>query len=143
MSDNNANNDPIGNSLGVTPVFQKVNYVETLKEKANNLGAQEDFEAARSNIYEAIEAGNEALFELTQLAKASQNARTYEVLAKLIDTLVASNKEMLDLQSKIQDIREHQSPEEKAKTINNNLFVGSTAELQKMLKEIREIPNGN
>ena len=72
------------------------------------------------------------------VADSSQHPRAYEVLAKLMDTIIDANKDLLDLQTKIRDINTADTPlNEKAKTINNNLFVGSTAELQKVLKELK------
>jgi predicted transcriptional regulator len=89
-------------------------------------------------LYEVIQTGQEAIGKLTEIAAASQHPRAFEVLAKLMDTVVNTNKELLDLQTKIRDIDAKDSPiNEKAQTINNNLFVGSTAELQKVLKDMK------
>ena len=71
------------------------------------------------------------------IASQSQHPRAFEVLAKLIDTNVAANEKLLQLQSKIREIDAADAPlSEKAQTINNNLFVGSTAELQKMIQHM-------
>jgi hypothetical protein len=95
--------------------------------------AEKDFTYARENLYDVINKGQEALFDMLDVAKQSQHPRAYEVLSGLINTLVAANKDLLDLQKKKKDLFKQ---EEKKQTVtNNNLFVGSTAELQKLIKE--------
>jgi predicted transcriptional regulator len=130
--------DPIANSLNLQPYTETLNSLETLKAKALDDSARNDFEIARANIYEVIDSGKEALLKLSMVADSSQHPRAYEVLAKLMETIIDANKDLLDLQTKIRDINTADTPlNEKAKTINNNLFVGSTAELQKVLKELK------
>lgn len=130
--------DPIANSLNLQPYTETLNSLETLKAKALDDSARNDFETARANIYEVIDSGKEALLKLSMVADSSQHPRAYEVLAKLMETIIDANKDLLDLQTKIRDINTADTPiNEKAKTINNNLFVGSTAELQKVLKELK------
>jgi hypothetical protein len=100
-----------------------------------------DFEHARANVLTMIESGKEAIATLSEIATSSQHPRAFEVLAKLIDTTLQANKDLMDLQTKIREISNIDSPiNEQAKTINNNLFVGSTAELQKIIQEMK---NGN
>lgn len=136
--DEESNNDPIGKALNVSPFESTINAVETLKAKAHDDSAKNDFEMARANIHDAINTGQDALFKLALVAESSQHPRAYEVLAKLMDTLVSANKELLTLQTKIREIDAADSPiSEKAQTVNNNLFVGSTAELQKVLKNLK------
>lgn len=129
--------DPIGKALGLPPLeYEK--QIDNIIAKAHDDSARNDFEAARANLYEVIQTGQEAISKLTEIAAASQHPRAFEVLAKLMDTVVNTNKELLDLQTKIRDIDAKDSPiNEKAQTINNNLFVGSTAELQKVLKDMK------
>lgn len=134
---NNANNDPIGNALNLAPL-QYEKQVDKLIAKAHDDSARNDFEAARANLYEVIQTGQEAMDKLTEIASQSQHPRAFEVLAKLMDTMVNTNKELLELQTKIRQIDAADAPiSEQAKTINNNLFVGSTTELQKVLKEMK------
>lgn len=130
--------DPIGESLNLQPFSDTFNSIESLKQKALDDSARNDFDNARANIYEVIESGKEALFKLSMIAESSQQPRAYEVLAKLMETVIDANKDLLELQTKIRDIDTANTPHnEAAKTINNNLFVGSTAELQKVLKELK------
>ena len=134
------NDDPIGKALGLQPIDNNVNnMVSDMIASAHNDSAKTDFEAARANIHNLIENGNDAMYKLALIAESSQHPRAFEVLAKLMDTLLNANEKLLTLQSKSRDIDASDSPiNEKAKTINNNLFVGSTAELQKVLKDMKK-----
>lgn len=130
-------NDPLGKALGL-PALENEKQIENLIAKAHDNSAKNDFEAARANLYEAIQTGQEAMDKLLEIASQSQHPRAFEVLAKLIDTNVAANEKLLQLQSKIREISAADAPmSDRAQTINNNLFVGSTAELQKVLKEMK------
>jgi hypothetical protein len=131
-------NDPLGKALGI-PVLQNEKQIENLIAKAHDNSAKNDFEAARANLYEAIQTGQEAMDKLLEIASQSQHPRAFEVLAKLIDTNVAANEKLLQLQSKIREIDAADAPmSDRAQTINNNLFVGSTAELQKMIQNMNK-----
>lgn len=133
------NDDPIGKALGLTPVEKQVDAVTKIIAEAHNDSAKQDFEVARANIHNMLENGQEAMVKLAQIADSSQHPRAFEVLAKLMDTMLVANEKLLDLQTKIRDISVSDSPiSDKAKTINNNLFVGSTAELQKVLKDMKK-----
>lgn len=133
------NDDPIGKALGLTPVERQVDAVTKIIAEAHNDSAKQDFEVARANIHNMLENGQEAMVKLAQIADSSQHPRAFEVLAKLMDTMLVANEKLLDLQTKIRDISVSDSPiSDKAKTINNNLFVGSTAELQKVLKDMKK-----
>lgn len=131
-----SNNDPIGKALGINPLTSSA--VSTIIAEAHNDSAKEDFETARANILTMIENGQEAMFKLTEIATQSQHPRAFEVLAKMMETMLQANKDLMELQKDIRELDAADSPmNDKAKTINNNLFVGSTAELQKMIKQIR------
>lgn len=95
---------------------------------------KQDFDYARENLYDVISKGQEALFDMLDVAKQSQHPRAYEVLSTLINTLVSANKDLLELQKKKKDLFK---TEETPQTINNNLFVGSTAELQKLISDAK------
>ena len=138
MTDN-ANNDPISKALGITPMESSAsNAITNLLASSHDDSAKADFEMARSNIHAMIENGADAMFKLAQIAESSQHPRAFEVLAKLMDTMLNANKDLMELQSKIRTIEAADSPmNEQAKTINNNLFVGSTAELQKAIAEMK------
>lgn len=92
---------------------------------------QKDYEYARGNLINIIEKGNEALDGILDVAGMSQQPRSYEVAATIINTLAAANKDLLEITKKKKELQGEKSPT----TINNNLFVGSTTELQKLLKD--------
>ena len=92
-----------------------------------------DYEYTRGNLYSIIEKGQEAINGILELAQESEMPRAYEVAGQLIKSVSDATDKLMDLQKKLKDVNE----EEKSKgpnTVNNALFVGSTAELQKILK---------
>jgi hypothetical protein len=92
---------------------------------------QTDYQFARDNIHSVIGKGSEALDYLLEIAKQSDHPRAFEVVGQLTKTLVDANKDLLDIQKKVKDLTQDQiNPE----TVNNNLFVGSTSDVLKMLK---------
>ena len=128
--------DPIGKALGLP---EKNNIITNIVASAYDNSAKADFETARSNLRQVIENGNEAIFKLNEIAEQSQHPRAYEVLAKLMDSMVNANKELLQLQTKIREINISDSPmHEIAQNVTNNLFVGSTAELQKVIADMKK-----
>jgi hypothetical protein len=106
-------------------------------EKKMNTQISDDFEYARENMMEVINKGQEALFDLMDVAKQSQHPRAYEVLATMMSTMVGASKDLLDLQAKKKKIMED-DPSASPQQVTNNLFVGSTAELQKYLKRHKD-----
>jgi len=93
-----------------------------------------DFEFARENLMDVINKGQEALFDLMDVARQSQHPRAYEVLSTMMNTMVGASKDLLDLQAKKKKLLE-EDPSASPQQVTNNLFVGSTAELQKYLKQ--------
>lgn len=99
-----------------------------------------DYEYARQNIYSIIETGANALDTLAQVATQTQHPRAFEVLATMVKTLVDANKDLLNIKkTKIEILKASEGPVEGLgnNKVQNNLFVGSTAELQKFLKDMR------
>ncbi len=93
--------------------------------------SETDFQYARENLYNQIERGTDGLDELLEIAKQSEHPRAFEVVQQTIGQLTTTNKELLNLHKTKKDIKvEKGGPT----SVNNNLFVGSTAELEKMLK---------
>ena len=127
MPQSSTNNDPISQALDLTPI--EVTSVEDPKEPKQT---DSDFEYARGNLIDIIEKGQEALSGILDVAGMSQHPRSYEVVATLINSLTAANKDLLDLSKKKQEL---DGTTGNKTTVNNNLFVGSTAELQKLLKQ--------
>ena len=92
-----------------------------------------DFETGRINLYNLLDKGNEAIDGILELAKEGEHPRAYEVAGQLIKTVSEVSQNLLDLQDKLKKVKE--IPEKGPKNVTNALFVGSTTELQKMLKE--------
>jgi hypothetical protein len=125
-----SNNDPIADILDITPIsHHRAADVVILDEVANNVST--DYEYARGNIINILEKGNEALSDMIQFAQQSQHPRGYEVVATLIKTLSETNKDLLELIKKKKDL---ETTQEGPTNVQNNLFVGSTNELLKLLK---------
>jgi hypothetical protein len=92
-----------------------------------------DYQYARENLYDVIERGTEALDHLLELAKASEHPRAFEVVSTLTKTLVDANKDLLEVQAKVKKLTEEERSD--PQNVTNALFVGSTADLQKLLKK--------
>ena len=95
-----------------------------------------DFQYARENLYNLIERGQDGLEEMLEIAKSSEHPRAMEVFGQLIGKLTETNKELLNLHKAKKDISQDTSG---PKNVSNNLFVGSTAELQRFLKKGKDI----
>ena len=111
--------------VGITP--------EQKPDRLTKTDIDKDYEYTRGNLYSIIEKGQEAINGILELAQESEMPRAYEVAGQLIKSVSDATDKLMDLQKKLKDVEE----ETKVKgpsTVNNALFVGSTAELQKLLK---------
>ena len=95
--------------------------------------AERDYEYQRQNFYNLVERGTDAVEGILELAKESDHPRAYEVAGNLIKQVAEVTEKLGDLQEKMKKLKE--VPSNAPKNVTNALFVGSTAELQKMLKE--------
>lgn len=94
---------------------------------------EKDYKYSRSNIYSIIEKGQDAINGALELARETESPRAYEVTGQLIKNVADATDKLMDLQKKLKDIEE-ENPKGPT-TVNNALFVGSTAELAKLLKQ--------
>ena len=94
---------------------------------------EKDYEYTRGNLYSIIEKGQEAINGILELAQESEMPRAYEVAGQLIKSVSDATDKLMDLQKKLKDVNEEQETKGPT-TVNNALFVGSTADLQKLLK---------
>jgi hypothetical protein len=122
--------DIISNSLGMNPMPSAPNPV-ILPPKIE----QNDYEFARQNMYDIIEKGSSALEDIVDIAKQSESPRAFEVVTNLIKTLADANKDLMELAKKNKELNKDDQKDNGPQTVNNNLFVGSSAELLKMIKE--------
>ena len=102
------------------------------KEDKTKDDIDNDYVNSRENYYELIEKGQKAIDGILDIAKEGQHPRAYEVAGQLIGQVATVTDKLQDLQKKLKDLKE--VPKSAGANIKNALFVGSTAELQKMLK---------
>ena len=118
---------------------------EALDVKVEKIAAtvddiKKDYDYTRGNLYSLIEKGQEAINGILELAQESEMPRAYEVAGQLIKNVADATDKLMDLQKKLKDIEEEKVSKGPT-TVNNALFVGSTAELAKLLKQQTENEN--
>ena len=96
---------------------------------------EKDYDYTRGNLYSIIEKGQEAINGILELAQDSEMPRAYEVAGQLIKSVSAATDKLMELQKKLKDVEEEKASKGPS-TVNNSLFVGSTADLAKMLKSV-------
>lgn len=94
---------------------------------------KKDYEYTRGNLYSLIEKGQEAINGILELAQETEQARAYEVAGQLIKNVADATDKLMELQKKLKEVEEEKQIKGPS-TVNNALFVGSTAELAKLLK---------
>jgi len=99
----------------------------------NDESIDADYEYARENLKLFIEQGKVAMENIIFLAKEGESPRAYEVVGQLIKTLSDTNKDLLDLGKKVKDLKSKKDDTQQPQHVTNALFVGSTAELQKLI----------
>ena len=105
----------------------------TKPERLTKTDIDKDYEYTRGNLYSIIEKGQEAINGILELAQDSEMPRAYEVAGQLIKSVSDATDKLMDLQKKLKDVEE-ETQQKGPSTVNNALFVGSTAELAKLLK---------
>ena len=130
----------LDDAFNITPTEVEVDPVEVKEpvgiQKPDRLtknDIEKDYEYTRGNLYSIIEKGQEAINGILELAQDSEMPRAYEVAGQLIKSVSDATDKLMDLQKKVKDVNED-SPSKGPSTVNNALFVGSTAELAKLLK---------
>ena len=106
--------------------------IEKIKETSDDI--KKDYDYTRGNLYSIIEKGQEAINGILELAQESEMPRAYEVAGQLIKNVADATDKLMDLQKKLKDVEEEKQTKGPS-TVNNALFVGSTADLAKMLKD--------
>ena len=112
--------------------------VEAIEEKVEKVispidDIKKDYDYTRGNLYSLIEKGQEAINGILELAQESEMPRAYEVAGQLIKNVADATDKLMDLQKKLKDIEEEKVSKGPT-NVTNALFVGSTAELSKLLK---------
>ena len=118
---------------------------EVVKEEPKPVGIQKpdrltkndvekDYDYTRGNLYSIIEKGQEAIDGILELAQETEQPRAYEVAGQLIKSVSDATDKLMDLQKKLKDVNEEDNKKSPT-NVTNALFVGSTAELAKMIKQ--------
>tara|TARA_B100001175_G_scaffold55698_1_gene44758 strand:- start:362 stop:781 length:420 start_codon:yes stop_codon:yes gene_type:complete len=134
--------DKLNEVLGIAEEVPYENSLEVAKKSSTEVTVPEnndpeiDFETGRKNLYNLLDKGNEAIDGILNLAKEGEHPRAYEVAGQLIKTVSEVSQNLLDLQDKLKKVKD--IPDKGPKNVTNALFVGSTTELQKMLKGKKE-----
>ena len=122
--------DPVEKELGLNKINAPTLTISRPSEEKEHIDA--DYEYQRENFYNLIEKGQDAIQGILNVAKESDHPRGYEVAGNLIKQVAEVTEKLGDLQEKMKRLKE--VPNSAPKNVTNALFVGSTAELQKMLK---------
>ena len=130
----------LDDAFNITPTQVEVDETDVVvgvdREKPDRLTKDDitkDYEYTRGNLYSIIEKGQEAINGILELAQDSEMPRAYEVAGQLIKSGSDATDKLMDLQKKLKDVEEDNT-QKGPNTVNNALFVGSTAELAKLLK---------
>jgi len=132
----NNNYDSIDKALNVESSIVdsdlKDKKIEVVNSKEEDI--ERDYEYTRANLYSLIEKGQEAINGIMELAGEGGSPRAYEVAGQLIKSVADTTDKLIDLQKKLKDVEED-SKKTTNNVTNNAVFVGSTSELQKLLKQ--------
>ena len=123
----------LDNVLGITDVVETTTSTVTLPQvRKPDEESDNDYKYQRENFYRLVERGQDAIDGILELAKESEHPRSYEVAGQLIKNVADVTEKLGELQLKMQKLKE--VPSNAPRNVTNALFVGSTSELQKMLK---------
>ena len=129
--------DSLNDTFNTDPV-EETDIVKEEKRKSQiqklTDDVSKDYDYTRGNLYSLIEKGQEAINGIMEVAGETASPRAYEVAGQLIKSVADSTDKLMDLQKKVKEIEED-NPKTQNTVTNNALFVGSTSELSKMLKD--------
>ena len=128
--------EKIDNALGIThDIAQQLVHPKPIVRRPDEDSdhADVDYKYSRENFYNLVERGQDAIDGILEVAKEGEHPRAYEVVGQLIKNVSEVTEKLVDLQEKMKKLKE--VPDNAPKNVTNALFVGSTAELQKLIKE--------
>ena len=128
------NYDSIDQALDIESSIVESTPIKPTPPKQEKDDIKKDYEYTRANLYSLIEKGQEAINGIMELAGESASPRAYEVAGQLIKSVADTTDKLADLQKKVKDLDED-GKKGPTNVTNNAMFVGSTADLQKMLKQ--------
>ena len=128
--------DAIDDALNVESSIVEVdNTPKSITKPEQKTDISKDYEYTRANLYSLIEKGQEAINGIMELAGEGGSPRAYEVAGQLIKSVADTTDKLIDLQKKLKDVEEDVDNKGPSTVTNNAVFVGSTSELQKLLKQ--------
>ena len=129
--------DSIDDALNVESSIVEVDdTLKSITKPEQKTDISKDYEYTRANLYSLIEKGQEAINGIMELAGEGGSPRAYEVAGQLIKSVADTTDKLIDLQKKLKDVEEDVGNNKGPNTVTNNaVFVGSTSELQKLLKQ--------
>lgn len=137
LTEEKTNQNSKSPEVNISPILFEEKSVVQAPQTNNELNT--DYQYIRSNLYSITERSVEALNNLVQIADQSQHPRAYEVIAFLVNSIASAQKDLMTIhreKAKIEGIVTKNSPE----IINNNLFVGNTAQLDEIIKNMTKKP---
>ena len=128
--------DSIDDALNVESSIVEVDDTpKSIVKPEQKTDISKDYEYTRANLYSLIEKGQEAINGIMELAGEGGSPRAYEVAGQLIKSVADTTDKLIDLQKKLKDVEEDVTSKGPNTVTNNAVFVGSTSELQKLLKQ--------
>jgi len=128
------NFDELEKAMNVkTEIVKETKSVKVKPVKNGEDDPQKDYEYSRAQLYNLVEKGQEAINGILDVCQDSQHPRAYEVAGQLIKSVADTTDKLIDLQKKMVDLE--QPTGTGPKTVNNSVFIGSTADLQKIIKQ--------
>ena len=131
--------DGLDKVFGEEPTELEQHVEKTKSLRTDTPDIQQDYETSRAQLHSLVMKGQEAVDGILDVARASDHPRAYEVAGQLIKHVADTTDKLIDLQGKMKEL--DKEDKKGPATINNTMFVGSTADLQKMLKKQKEINN--
>ena len=133
--------DGLNEVFGTEPAeIQKVVDEKPSLKKSDSQDVKQDYETTRAQLHNLVMKGQEAVDGILDVARASDHPRAYEVAGQLIKNVGDVADKLIDLQKKMKEL-DAEEKKSGPSTVNNTMFIGSTADLQKMLKKQKEINN--
>ena len=124
----------IDQALNIESSIVEVDKTSEIEVPKQTEHIEKDYEYTRANLYSLVEKGQEALNGILEVAGEGGSARAYEVAGQIIKSVADTTDKLMDLQKKVKDVNED-NPKKQNTVTNNALFVGSTSDLSKMLKD--------
>lgn len=131
-------NKNLSDIFNVMPINEKKKNTEVVTTHYNEPNIDEDltdaYQQSKENLQSIIDSGKDAMEEILQIAKAGQHPRAFEVYGGILKNMVDANKELLAIQKQIRTMDDSKKESKSQTNIDKAIFVGSTTELQKLLK---------